>query len=196
LRQHAWRPTTLRGFARAAMLTIAFTAVAATDPAGARVAAGSGGVRATDLPPAPAPPVPAPPTARISSDGRTALVPLEAPPAVQEAISAANRITTKPYRYGGGHRRWRDRGYDCSGSVSYALHGAGLLRRPLASGRLMRWGMPGPGLWISVYANRGHAYLVIAGLRFDTSGPGERGPRWRKAPRSSAAYVVRHPESM
>jgi len=136
------------------------------------------------------------PRAQISPDGRTAVPPAAAPEAVKEAIYAANRITRKPYRYGGGHRAWDDRGYDCSGSVSFALYGGGLLKRPLASGRLMRWGSRGRGRWVTVYTNRGHAYVVIAGLRFDTSGPGERGPRWREEVRSSRAYVARHPEGL
>jgi hypothetical protein len=133
------------------------------------------------------------PTAQLAPDRRTAIPPAAAPQAVKDAIYAANRITRKPYRYGGGHRRWRDRGYDCSGSVSYALHGGGLVEKPLASGRLMRWGLPGPGAWVTVYTNRRHAYLVVAGLRFDTSGRGERGPRWRTSARSSRGYVARHP---
>jgi hypothetical protein len=134
--------------------------------------------------------------ARLSADGRTAIPPAQAPAAVKEAIYAANGITRKPYRYGGGHRRWRDRGYDCSGSVSYALHGGDLLARPRSSGRFMRWGRRGPGRWITVYANRRHAYMIIAGLRFDTSGRGERGPRWRMEARSSRAYVARHPSAL
>ena len=136
------------------------------------------------------------PTAQLAADGRTAIPPASAPAEVKAAIYAANRITRKPYRYGGGHRRWNDRGYDCSGAVSFALNGAGLLRRPLASGPLMRWGQRGPGRWVTVYTSRGHAYVVIAGLRFDTSGPGERGPRWRKQRRSTRGYVVRHPRGL
>jgi hypothetical protein len=136
------------------------------------------------------------PTAQLSVDGRTAIPPASAPEVVRDAIYAANRITRKPYRYRGGHRRWRDRGYDCSGAVSYALHGAGWLGRPLSSGRLMRWGRRGRGRWVTVYANRGHAYVVIAGLRFDTSGRGEPGPRWRTEARSSRAYVARHPNGL
>ena len=136
------------------------------------------------------------PFAELSADRSTAIPPATAPERVRRAINAANRIVGRPYRYGGGHRRFKDRGYDCSGSVSYALHGAGLLRRPLASGRLMRWGRRGRGQWITVYANRGHAYVVIAGLRFDTSGRGGRGPRWRTEARSSRTYVARHPAGL
>jgi cell wall-associated NlpC family hydrolase len=144
--------------------------------------------------PAPNPNATAPTaSAALASDGRTALAPLGAPAAVQAAIAAANRINRKPYRYGGGHARFRDSGYDCSGTVSYVLHAAGVLRRPRASGDLMRFGARGRGAWITVYANGGHAYMVIAGLRFDTSGPGPSGPRWRAQRRSSRGYVARHP---
>jgi hypothetical protein len=132
--------------------------------------------------------------AQLASDGRTAIPPVAAPEPVKQAIYAANRITGKPYRYGGGHRSFRSSGYDCSGSVSYALHGGGLLASPLHSRAFMRWGAPGRGKWITVYTHPGHAYVVIAGLRFDTSGPGERGPRWRIAARSSRGYTVRHPQ--
>jgi cell wall-associated NlpC family hydrolase len=145
--------------------------------------------------PMPAPqPAPVPGAlARLSGDGRTATPPASAPVQVRRAIYAANRITQKPYRYGGGHGGFRDRGYDCSGSVSYALHGGGLLASPLDSSSFMRWGESGPGQWITVYTNPGHAYLVIAGLRFDTSGPGESGPRWRQGVRSSRSFRARHP---
>jgi hypothetical protein len=132
--------------------------------------------------------------AQISPDGRIAIPPASAPEPVKNAIYAANRITNKPYRYGGGHRRFHDSGYDCSGSVSYALRGGKFLKRPLHSRAFMNWGEDGPGQWITVYTNPGHAYVMIAGLRFDTSGPGERGPRWRKSVRSSRAYSARHPE--
>jgi peptidoglycan hydrolase-like protein with peptidoglycan-binding domain len=143
-------------------------------------------------------PPPSNPTgkARLSSDGRTAIAPDDAPQQVKDAIAAANRITTKPYRYGGGHGKWEDSAYDCSGSVSYALHGGGLLKQPLDSGSLMSWRRAGAGRWITVYANSGHAYAVIAGLRFDTSAAGSNngsGPRWRTKARSSSGYTARHP---
>ena len=134
--------------------------------------------------------------ARNSADGRTAIAPDDAPQEVKDAIAAANEITGKPYRYGGGHGDFEDSGYDCSGSVSYALHGGGFLRRPLDSSGFMRWGSAGKGEWITVYANSGHAYTVIAGLRFDTSSSGSgggSGPRWRTRARSSSGYVARHP---
>ena len=135
----------------------------------------------------------------IGPDGRTAIPPENAPPQVKAAIEAANRITDKPYRYGGGHGQWEDSGYDCSGAVSYALHGGDLLDQPLDSSGLARWGEAGAGEWITVYANSGHAYVVIAGLRFDTSSAGdggEKGPRWRKTSRSPDGYTARHPEGL
>jgi peptidoglycan hydrolase-like protein with peptidoglycan-binding domain len=134
--------------------------------------------------------------ATLAPDGRTAVGPAGAPPAVHAAIAAANRITDRPYRYGGGHGKVEDSGYDCSGAVSYALIGAGLLEAPLPSSALMDYGEAGPGAWISVYAHGGHAFVVIAGLRFDTSGRGESGPRWRRAPRSAKGYSVRHPAGL
>jgi hypothetical protein len=139
----------------------------------------------------PAAPPPRPAPAPVA--GRTAPVPAGAPLPVQAAIVAANRIASTPYCWGGGHRRLDDRCYDCSGAVSYALRAAGLMTGALDSTGLMSWGEPGPGAWISVYAHRSHAYVVIAGMRFDTSGQGEKGPRWRTEPRSSAGFTVRHP---
>ena len=130
----------------------------------------------------------------IGPDGRTAIPPDSAPQQVKDAIYAANRITDKPYRYGGGHGDFEDSGYDCSGAVSYALHGGGWLDRPLDSTGFMSWGESGPGEWVTVYAHESHAYVVIAGLRFDTSGEGEKGPRWREEPRSGRGYAVRHPK--
>jgi peptidoglycan hydrolase-like protein with peptidoglycan-binding domain len=136
--------------------------------------------------------------ARLSSDGRTAIAPDSAPQVVKDVIAAANRITDKPYRYGGGHGSWEDSGYDCSGSVSYALHGGDLIDRPEDSSGLMSYGQSGAGRWISVYANSGHAYAIIAGLRFDTSssGTGGDGPRWREESRSSSGYTLRHPDGL
>lgn len=123
--------------------------------------------------------------------------PKSAPPKIKAVIAAANKIRTKPYVYGGGHGRWWDRGYDCSGSVSYALHGGGLIPRPLSSGELERWGAPGPGKWITVYANAGHTFAEIAGLRWDTVGDENgTGPRWHLAPTSSAGFVARHPPGL
>ena len=135
----------------------------------------------------------------IGPDGRTAIAPEDAPQPVKDAIAAANRITDKPYRYGGGHGKWEDSGYDCSGAVSYALHGGDLLDAPLDSSGLARWGQAGRGEWITVYANSGHTYVVIAGLRFDTSSGGSNngsGPRWRDTQRSASGYVARHPAGL
>ena len=112
---------------------------------------------------------------------------------MQQIIAAGNRIAKTKYIWGGGHRRWEDRGYDCSGSVSYALHGAGLLDSPLVSGELGRFGQAGPGKWVTIFANAGHVYMYVAGLRFDTSGQRQAGSRWQAARRSSRGFRVRHP---
>jgi hypothetical protein len=133
----------------------------------------------------------------LMEDGFAA-APENAPPEVQEAIWAANEIQDRPYRYGGGHAKIEDTGYDCSGTVSYALYHAGLLDSPLDSSSFMRWGEKGKGLWITVYTNPGHAYVVIAGLRLDTSSAGARtatarGPRWRDAWRKPRGFKRRHP---
>jgi cell wall-associated NlpC family hydrolase len=147
--------------------------------------------------PAPAP-APAPTTgvATLQADG-SAVAPIDAPRQVRKAINAGNRIRTKPYLWGGGHRKFNAKGYDCSGAVSYLLHAAGMLKRPLSSGPLASsWGAPGAGAWITVYANRSHTYIVVAGLRYDTSAVGESlnqgsGPRWRSTARSPAGYTAR-----
>jgi peptidoglycan hydrolase-like protein with peptidoglycan-binding domain len=115
---------------------------------------------------------------------------------VARVVRAANRIQSKPYKYGGGHGRWNDTGYDCSGSVSYALHGGGLLSSALTSGGFMRWGAPGKGRRITIYASPSHVYMVIDGRRFDTTGRNETGSRWQASDRSSAGYVVRHPAGL
>ena len=115
---------------------------------------------------------------------------------VARVVRAANRIATKPYKYGGGHGRWNDTGYDCSGSVSYALHGGGLLSSALTSGGFMSWGDPGKGRRITIYASPSHVYMVIDGRRFDTTGRSESGTRWQASDRSSAGYVVRHPPGL
>jgi hypothetical protein len=141
------------------------------------------------------------PAATIGTDG-LAYAPLEAPPQVHAAIAAANKIIGKPYKYGGGHAKTEDSGYDCSGTVSYALNGAELLKggMPLDSSSFMRWGERGKGQWITVYTNPGHAYVVIAGLRLDTSAAGDpsgaKGPRWRPTLRSSRGFRARHPEGL
>ena len=131
--------------------------------------------------------------ARVNSNG-TATAPSNAPAVVKAVIAAGNRIATKPYIYGGGHGSWNDSGYDCSGSVSYALHGGNLLSSPEDSGELESYGSPGPGRWITIWANAGHTYMYVAGLRFDTSAQGETGgSRWTSQARSNAGFVERHP---
>jgi cell wall-associated NlpC family hydrolase len=137
----------------------------------------------------------------LGSDGY-AQPPADAPAEVQEAILAANELVGLPYRYGGGHRLpWKlDKGYDCSGTVSWALHGGGLLRRPLDSSSFLRWGQAGPGEWITVYTRSSHAFVVIAGLRLDTSAAGDpsglKGPRWRPTLRSTRGFKARHPAGL
>jgi peptidoglycan hydrolase-like protein with peptidoglycan-binding domain len=133
--------------------------------------------------------------ATIDSNG-LAMAPASAPQAVKDIITAGNAIAHKPYRYGGGHGRWNDSGYDCSGSVSYALHGAGLLNTQLTSGEFESWGAAGAGQWVTIYANGGHVYMLVAGLRFDTSGLSSDGTRWHTSSRSASGYVVRHPNGL
>jgi len=131
------------------------------------------------------------PRARVLPDG-TAVAPEDAPEPVRRVIQAANAIAKFPYKWGGGHGAWRDNGYDCSGSVSFALAGAGLLQAPRTSGDFMNYGAPGPGKWITIYANGGHMFMVVAGLRFDTSGRGRAGTRWQEGVRSTGGMAVRH----
>jgi hypothetical protein len=126
-----------------------------------------------------------------------ALAPPDAPEAVKGAINAANMIIGRPYIWGGGHASFYSNGYDCSGSVSFALFGGGLIPRPLTSGELEHWGAPGPGKWITVYANAGHTFAEIAGLRWDTVGDAQgTGPRWHLAPTDTSGFVVRHPPGL
>jgi hypothetical protein len=131
------------------------------------------------------------PRAKVLRDG-TAVAPDDAPDVVQRVILAGNEIAKFPYKWGGGHGAWRDTGYDCSGSVSFALAGAGLLNRPLTSGAFMNWGAGGPGKWITIYASPGHIFMFVAGLRFDTSGQGRAGTRWQAASRGAGGFAVRH----
>jgi peptidoglycan hydrolase CwlO-like protein len=141
---------------------------------------------------APAPLTPGESTDFISEN--QASIPSAAPPAVQAAIEAANSIATTPYIWGGGHGSFDSSGYDCSGAVSFALHGGGFLDSPLDSTGLETWGEPGPGRWITVYANSGHAWAVIAGLNWNTSGDlSGTGPRWHATMASTAGFIARHP---
>jgi cell wall-associated NlpC family hydrolase len=125
-----------------------------------------------------------------------ALPPIEAPQPVHDIIEAGNSIARTPYLWGGGHGRWLDKGYDCSGSISYALAAGGLLSGPLDSGRLMSWGAPGRGKWVTIYTNPGHVYMVVAGVRFDTSGQRATGSRWQSAMRAGGGFVARHPPGL
>jgi hypothetical protein len=197
-----------RGLARMAGLStfIAIMAllVAIAIPTLAQAAPARGGMSAFEYEPTPTPaetgettgtPVPAQAGAAMLVNGR-AIAPRNAPLAVRQVIAAANKIRTTPYIWGGGHGRWYDSGYDCSGAVSYALHGGKLLTSPLPSGSMTTWGAPGPGRWITVYANASHAYAVIAGLRWDTAGDeSESGPRWHEgtAAAASGVFIARHP---
>ena len=138
-------------------------------------------------------PVDPPGKAKLKPNGK-AIAPANAPKRVKRAIDFASRVRRKPYKWGGGHSDWEvDRGYDCSGAVSRALHGARALASPLPSSALTRWGKKGKGKWITVYAHGGHTFAMIAGLRWDTSG-NERGsgPRWHADGRSKRGYKVRH----
>ncbi|HEY4778850.1 MAG TPA: hypothetical protein VIH47_04580 [Solirubrobacterales bacterium] len=191
---------------RAALLAaictfLAALAVATVCATGRAWAQPYGGISAVSPEPSPppttTPPAPTQPTGPIGTAalvrGR-AIPPVDAPGAVKRVVAAANRIRTKPYVWGGGHGRWWDGGYDCSGAVSFALHGGELIDSPLPSGPMESWGSPGPGRWITVYANAGHAFAVIAGLRWDTSGDSSgTGPRWHPDMASSAGFVARHP---
>ena len=125
-----------------------------------------------------------------------ALPPLEAPEAIKKIIEAGNSIARTPYKWGGGHGKWQDTGYDCSGSVSFALAAAGLLSGPLASGPLMSWGKPGKGKWVTIYTNPTHVFLEVAGVRFDTSATRTTGSRWANEGRSTAGFVARHPPGL
>ncbi|HEY7456566.1 MAG TPA: hypothetical protein VH703_04765 [Solirubrobacterales bacterium] len=171
------------------LVAIAALAVLALLPAGAGASCEGGG-----LTPAEVDMCTPTPKARLLPNGML-IPPKSAPARVKRVIAFANRIRTKPYIWGGGHGRWWDRGYDCSGSVSYALHGGNFISSPLPSGPLARWGMRGEGRWITIYTNPGHVYAVIAGYRWDTSGNGDgkTGPSWHADLRDNGGFVVRHP---
>ena len=174
----------------------AIAILAAAVPAAAQTG-GSGPPGGTTVPTDPTAPVGPPGKAKLRKDG-TAVAPADAPANIQAAIAAGNAIHTFPYRWGGGHRSFTDTGYDCSGAVSYVLHAAGFLSSPEPSGPLASsWGVPGRGRWITVFANASHAYMMVAGLRFDTSAVGERlnqgsGPRWRRTKRKAAGYTAKY----
>jgi hypothetical protein len=141
---------------------------------------------------------PAPPGGKygvIRANGRTAYAPKNAPAAVKRMFRAANSLTKKPYVWGGGHSGWYARGYDCSGATSFVLRAGGFVSWPMVSGTLANWGSKGPGRWVQIYANREHVFMVIAGVRFDTTAwyPGEKGPRWRSTVRGTKNFALRHP---
>ncbi len=214
----------MRPFTRALALTAAFALLGAGS-ASAASAPRSGGLGTTETTTAPVAQPAAPGAVAVPAgmrttngvkakrykgktvDGRTAYfarVPLKAPAAVQQAVIAANKIVGKPYKWGGGHARIEDSGYDCSGTVSYALIGAGLMQTPLSSYEFDdKWAgaFEGPGQWITVYGNAGHAYAIIAGLRLDTSAAydrgGAKGPQWRPDNRKdSKKFVAVHPADL
>ena len=184
---------------RLAVVGMTIACVLATAVPAAAQTGGSGppGGTTTTTTTDPSTPMAPPGRAKLRKDG-TAVAPADAPANIQAAIAAGNAIHTFPYRWGGGHRSFTDNGYDCSGAVSYVLHAAGLLTSPLPSGPLASsWGLPGKGRWITVYANASHAYMVVAGLRFDTSAVGERlnqgsGPRWRYHKRKARGYAAKY----
>jgi cell wall-associated NlpC family hydrolase len=187
-------PSAARFAAICTLLTaLAVASVCATGKAWAQPHGGISAVSPEPAPPTTEAPSTAPTGAAALVGGR-AIAPVDAPAAVKQVIAAANRIRTKPYIWGGGHGRWWDRGYDCSGAVSFALRGGAFLDSPLPSGPMERWGSAGPGRWITIYANAGHAYAVIAGLRWDTAGnTSGTGPRWHTDMASSAGFTARHP---
>ena len=128
-----------------------------------------------------------------------AIAPIDAPAAVQEVIAAGNEIAKLPYRYGGGHLTYEDTAYDCSGSISYVFAAAHLLNHTVVSGQLMNWGDPGPGKWITIFANAGHVFMYVAGLRFDTVALAETGDRWSTRPADESnlsSFAVRHPPGL
>ena len=161
----------------------------------------SGGVGIGAAPVAPPLPCPHPTVPGTTAEiiHGLAYAPADAPIQVQQAIWAGDRIRFKPYRVGGGHGRWNDSAYDCSGTVSYALHAAHLLKTSMDSGEMMSWAQRGAGQWITVYTNPGHAFIEIAGIRLDTSAEGDpnpppgTGPRWRPVMTSTAGFMARHP---
>ena len=166
------------------------------DDTGADVPIDTPGLDTPDFVPPPRIPRPTQPKfVHLHGNGRVWASP-KLPRTVRRVIAAANRIATRPYRYGGGHGSFIDRAYDCSGSVSYALHGGGLLYSTLTSGGLARWGAKGKGRWITIYANAEHTYMVVAGMRFDTGARPRSGTRWDPWQRPARGFAVRHPAGL
>ena len=174
---------------KAGAAAVAAAAMLALAPAGASAACGSSGGLSADTSTCAAPA-----GAKAKLVDGMAIAPRSAPARIKAVIAAANRIRSKPYIYGGGHARWWDAGYDCSGAVSFALHGGKFLESPVPSTSFEGWEEEGEGRWITVFANPGHAYAVIAGVRWDTSGDASgTGPRWHTELRDNIGYVARHP---
>jgi hypothetical protein len=204
----------LPSLAALALASVPAVSAAGTSSPGATATSGGAGIGATPAVPTPALPTPVLPTpalpvARPTVPGMTgkimhglAYAPADAPLQVQEVIWAGDRIRFKPYVYAGGHAKWNDVGYDCSGTVSYVLHAAGLLKTSMDSSDFETWGRGGAGQWITVYTNPGHAFIEIAGIRLDTSAeqdpnpPPGTGPRWRPVMTSTAGFMARHPTGL
>ena len=175
------------GVRRFSPILVSLAMLALPAPASAFDSSGGAGV--------PGDPLPAPVVAPVAPRAGLVAVPRRAPAAVRAAVAAGNRLIGRPYVWGGGHQSFSARGYDCSGSVSYVLHAARLLSSPLDSSGLARWGRSGSGRWITIYANRSHAFMVVNGVRLDTSGR-PSGPRWRGVTRETAGFTVRHPAGL
>ena len=171
-------------------LALTLTAIAVIAPGSAYAQCGGGGLSPAEIDICT-------PTQKAKLLPNGMLVPPKSAPArVKAVIGAANKIRSKPYVYGGGHARWWDSGYDCSGSVSYVLHAAGLLNRALDSTGFMGYGERGRGTWVTIRSNPSHAYMIVAGLRFDTSARRQTGNRWSEQMRSASGYRGRHPEGL
>jgi hypothetical protein len=171
------------------VLLVAMIGAAFAIPAGASAACTTGGLTSAEVDICT-------PTAKAKLLASGELIPpASAPARVKAVIAAANKIRTRPYIWGGGHASFASRGYDCSGSVSFALHGGLFLESPLPSGPMETWGEEGEGRWITVFANSGHAYMTVAGFRFDTAGDSgeETGPRWHEELLSNEGFIARHP---
>lgn len=182
----------LIGLLVAAAALLASLALAGQADARPKLPQLAGGGAVAGEPPKPGPREVAGSKARLKRNG-LAIPPANAPRKVKRVIRAGNRIAKKPYKWGGGHGRLHDNGYDCSGSISFTLQKARLMRGSLASTGFMSWGRRGPGKWITVRANAGHAYMVVAGLRFDTSARKQTGSRWTREMRSPRGYRATHP---
>ena len=186
-----WADAVAATFALAVFMSLVLANAADARTADAATTVSGGAVAGTPLSKLTAPGA----KATITSTG-LAIPPAGAPKSVQAAIRAGNKIAKKPYKWGGGHALLEDSGYDCSGSVSYALRGGRLMTSAMASTGFMSWGRRGPGRWVTIRANAGHVYMVIAGLRFDTSASKVTGTRWSAQMRSARGFVATHPPGL